>query len=211
LAANRIAYRSLTGYRDSVFLVWNREIMSPAIFDDEQNREKPPSMRNSSVHGRWFQNSPSALGLACLSDSFCDTMNHCPDHIKHALIAIYGVSGEQADGYHFCFRLVCDGCGSNVFRLFIGDKKSVKADCAGCSARFLVYDLALYPAATKEKGGETFGQVGASGQKPGSVYVQYEYGELDEDMEFDPNDITWCKVWFDNGNGLANVLDDETA
>lgn len=51
-----------------------------------------------------------------------------------------------------------------------------------------------------------------SGNDVCSVYVMYEYGELDDDQQFDQNDITWCQVFIENENKQrVKVVDDETA
>jgi hypothetical protein len=62
-------------------------------------------------------------------------------------------------------------------------------------------------------GDESFSEIKET--KAGSglpVFVMYEYGELDDDQEFDPNDITWFQVFVEASNGrLVKVFDDETA
>jgi hypothetical protein len=43
------------------------------------------------------------------------------------------------------------------------------------------------------------------------VYVSCEYGQLDEDQEFDQDDITWCQVFVEKGGQLSRIFEDETA
>jgi hypothetical protein len=77
-----------------------------------------------------------------------------------------------------------------------------------------VYDLSLYPAATKTAGDEDFAPLETSADLDvaSAVFVMYEYGELDNDEVFDANAITWCQVFVqDKSSELRCVFDDETA
>lgn len=87
----------------------------------------------------------------------------------------------------------------------------MKAICERCGAAAIVYDLTFYPAATKQKGAETFSEMDATKVGALAVYVGYEYGEFDEDQEIDENDITWCQVFVELDGELCQVFDDETA
>jgi hypothetical protein len=119
---------------------------------------------------------------------------------------------DDADDYHHYFKIVCK-CGDDRFRLIESNKQSVKAVCGKCGHEILLYDLSKYPAASKMPGDESFSEIKET--KAGSglpVFVMYEYGELDDDQEFDPNDITWFQVFVEASNGrLVKVFDDETA
>jgi len=74
-----------------------------------------------------------------------------------------------------------------------------------------VYDLASYPTASKGKGDEWFTELDPTKEGALPIYVSYEYGEFDDDQEFDQDDITWCQVFVEMGGGLRKVFDDETA
>jgi hypothetical protein len=137
-------------------------------------------------------------------------MKYFPDHVE-GFVQRAARFDEEADDYHHYYQVVCC-CGGSHFRLFLGNKKSVKAQCVACPRMPTIYDLAYYPAATKLRGSEEFLLAANEGEKTGLVYVMYEYGERDEDEPFDSNDITWCQVWLENSQGmLLKVLDDETA
>jgi len=69
----------------------------------------------------------------------------------------------------------------------------------------------LYPAACKPKGAELYVAMEVP-EAPSPVFVAYEYGELDEDQEFNADDITWCQVFVEHSAGdILKVFDDETA
>jgi hypothetical protein len=75
----------------------------------------------------------------------------------------------------------------------------------------VVYDLAVYPAASKTRGEEVFERLIRESGSDSPVFVRYEYGVPEPDMEFDRNDICWCQVFIEIGSGeLAKVFDDET-
>ena len=47
---------------------------------------------------------------------------------------------------------------------------------------------------------------------PTRVFVSFEYGPLDDDQAFDPNDVTWFQLFTeDRAMRLVKVFDDETA
>ena len=46
------------------------------------------------------------------------------------------------------YQIRCS-CGSELFTLLLSNKRSVLGVCSRCGTRVLIYDLALYPAATK--------------------------------------------------------------
>ena len=119
---------------------------------------------------------------------------------------------NEADAHHWYYQLVCQD-GSTQFQLCKGTKQTVKALCSNCAKEVIVYDLSLYPGASKIPGSQGFDSVRhPDGNDSYRVYVMYEYGELDDDQVFDPNGITWCQVFIENESGdLVKILDDETA
>jgi hypothetical protein len=75
----------------------------------------------------------------------------------------------------------------------------------------VVYDLAMYPAASKTRGAEVFEPLARESGSASPVFVRYEYGAPEPDVEFDRNDISWCQVFIETTSGsLAKVFDDET-
>lgn len=137
---------------------------------------------------------------------------HYPSHVEGWVRDASALFPDQADDYHYFYQLVCP-CGGKQFRARLSNQESLKVECGGCKREIVVYDLALYPAATKERGVEEFQlvrQAEFTGEE--QVFVMYEYGQLDEDQPFDRNDITWCQAWLENSLGKrVMILDDETA
>src|SRR5689334_8447313 len=100
---------------------------------------------------------------------------------------------RDASEFHRYCQVVCQ-CGGRTFDLLVSDRRSVVAVCATCGSKILVYDLALYPAAVKIAGEETFGALKDGSFFPTAIFVMYEYGEPEPDVDFDRNDISWCRV-----------------
>ncbi|HEX7861323.1 MAG TPA: hypothetical protein VF773_13405 [Verrucomicrobiae bacterium] len=135
-----------------------------------------------------------------------------PDHIKDYIKNVPPGFPYSSGKGHFYYQIVCS-CGSEEFRVFRSDAPGLRAVCCKCECAITVYDLIEYPAASK---GSANASVALVRHRDGStdlrVFVMYEYGELDADEEFDPNDITWCQVFVENlRKELQMVLDDETA
>jgi hypothetical protein len=137
-------------------------------------------------------------------------MKLCPDHIKDVVLDASARFQQEADEYHHYFQLECK-CGGDIFTLFESNHRSVRAECASCRELVLIYDLELYPAASKLTGAEHF-QLMSVSRSPSRVFLSFEYGELDEGEVFDPNDITWFQIFIEASDGeLVKVFDDETA
>ena len=138
-------------------------------------------------------------------------MKRYPEHVEGFVESASDRFLEQRSDYHYYYKLVCS-CGRQEFESSIGTKLTVIAQCKACQKKLTVYDLSCYPAASKAAGVEKFRRLGFPSHNMGMVYVMYEYGEQDEDEPFDRNDITWCRVWIENSQGILRlVLDDETA
>jgi len=138
-------------------------------------------------------------------------MHLCPKHIEDSVVNAQEKFSGKADEFHQYFQVVCCKCASRIFHLFVSNKDSVKALCAKCRRTVLIYDLDVYPAATKLSGEEIFEELDVTTRGPLPIYVGYEYGEFDDDQVFDQNDITWCQVFVEKGDKLLKVFDDETA
>jgi hypothetical protein len=138
-------------------------------------------------------------------------MHFCPKHVENSVVKADDQFPKFADDFHHYFQIVCNSCGGRLFRLFVGDKRTVNAVCEACRVNVLVYDLERYPAATKTTGEETFSENQWTTRTALPVFVGYEYGEFDDDQEFDQNDITWCQIFVLHEGSLVVVFDDETA
>lgn len=135
----------------------------------------------------------------------------CPKHVEDSVVSAEERFSEDADEFHHYFQIVCNACASNGFHLFLSNLDTVKAFCEMCQKEVLIYDLALYPAATKLAGDENFVELDLTKAEALPIYVSYEYGEFGDDQEFDQNDITWCQVFVEKEGELLKVFDDETA
>lgn len=118
---------------------------------------------------------------------------------------------KYEDEYTFIYKVKCM-CGCNQFKIYMDKHPSAYLECSYCSKFITVYDLQYYPAAVKlDK--EYTSEVYNMGNNF-SVYVIYEYTdefEIDDDVVFNPDDISWGKVYVKNKNTLKKILDDETA
>jgi hypothetical protein len=123
--------------------------------------------------------------------------------------AASGFPNDASECHHY-YQIVCQ-CGGRDFDILVSDRQSVVAVCAACGSHVLVYDLTCYPCAVKREGAESFRPSPSIPVRPTRIFVLYEYGEPEPDMEFDPNDITWCQVFAEVADGsLVKVFDDET-
>lgn len=140
----------------------------------------------------------------------------CPEHIQ--LFAIPQKQEEspiavEADGVHDCLFGIACSCENVSFKLFTNERRKVIAICEKCELEVLIYDRNVYPASASRHGSEEMTLFQSdNGTQVFNVFVVYSYGELDEDMEFDPNDICWCSVYaLDDQAQRMLVLSDETA
>ena len=137
-------------------------------------------------------------------------MKNCPTHIEKFVVDASSRFRIPEDGYHFYFELKCV-CGSQLFYLLFGDKRSVRAICNRCLNKITIYNLSFYPSASTIGGEEAYYISDLTCEVPALIFVMYEYGILDEGDDFDKNDITWCQVFVESPSGLTKVFDDETA
>lgn len=136
-------------------------------------------------------------------------MKRAPHHVQPFVQPAVGgvdVPGDF-DLYHPLWRLVCS-CGGQEFDIFKSALPRVLATCRRCGRNVSVYDIREYPAATVVPADDTLRAVADRVE----VFVMYEYSELDEGEEFNPDDITWCQVFAKSpGTQARMVVDHETA
>lgn len=133
-----------------------------------------------------------------------------PEHLGDCVKNATGRFAGDVTNEHRYYQLVCS-CGDIRFTLWESNRKSVLAECASCKRRTIVYDLAFYPAAVKLPGAENYARLASQKCIPSEVFVLYEYGTPEDDMDFNRNDITWCQIFVVTESGkLETVFDDET-
>lgn len=133
-----------------------------------------------------------------------------PTHIQNYVEDASSEFKSESTINHRFFRVKCT-CGNLHFRLKISCQQTVLANCTNCHSVIAVYDLAIYPAAVKLKGVESFVELDIPEDQK-SLFVMYEYSSPEPDVEFDPNDITWCQIFVERNDGrIFKVFDDETA
>jgi hypothetical protein len=137
-------------------------------------------------------------------------MLHCPTNLENLLEDSNARFPKAQDKFHHYFSLKCT-CNGAKFCLLESNRRSVIAVCDRCGRELRIYDLAFYTSATKAKGDETFEQVLTPVDEPSKVFIGFEYGETDDEEEFDRNDITWCTIFIEESGQLKQVFDDETA
>lgn len=109
----------------------------------------------------------------------------------------------------FVYKVKCT-CNCERFVVYQDAHPSIFAECSNCGNLITVYDLKCYPAAVKLNKNFTVYRVD---ERFVQVYVNYEYDDeclYEDDVEFDTNDITWCKVFIESNDKLEKIMDDET-
>ncbi len=134
-------------------------------------------------------------------------MQPCPEHVQEFLFE----SKRGAEVGLRLFLLKCNECGGVRFKLFESNLRTIKGQCGECGSMFVIYDLAKYPAAMKLKAEESFTEMPCTKVQDASVFVAYEYGDFDDDHEFDCNDITWFEMFIEVDGMIQKVFSDETA
>lgn len=120
---------------------------------------------------------------------------------------------EYQSDYTFVWKIKC-GCGETRFKVFSDEHPSIFLKCTKCNKDITVYDLSYYPAAVKLKEEFAKKQVSVENIEDFNVYAIYEYSdefETEDDVDLDPNDITWGTAYIANGDVVNKILDDETA
>jgi hypothetical protein len=134
---------------------------------------------------------------------------NCPSHLQNHVLDASSAFASEVSSSHYYFKLKCL-CGSTRLRLAHSRQKTVQAKCMSCRNEFTVYDLAFYPAAVKLSGKEEFQELD-NPENYDDVFVMFEYGDSEPDVDFDENDITWCQLYVRRKDGaIAKVFDDET-
>lgn len=136
--------------------------------------------------------------------AFCTVDNE--DETYKKLVA------EYEDNNHFVYKAQCS-CSNTTFRVYTDEHPTVLIRCIKCNKEITVYDLQYYPAAVKLDDEAKMKQISFQQNSAFYVYPIYEYGDFDEDMGFDENDISWCVVFIRDvkESTLIKIIDDETA
>lgn len=114
--------------------------------------------------------------------------------------------------YTFVHKIKCD-CGEMKFKVYKDDHPSVILKCDCCNRDIVAYDLSYYPAATKVNINYNKKLIQFDKLKCFSVYTIYQYDdefELEYDVEFNKNVISWGIIYIKNGDFVKKILDDET-
>ena len=135
-----------------------------------------------------------------------------PLHIEGYVVPAENQIPYKSDDFHFYYQVKCS-CDAIWFHVQTSSKPNVIAICRSCGKRITVYDIPNYPAGVQsQKTSEVLEVQHPEGENVLKVFVMYEYGELDDDQEFDRNDISWCQVFVQNeSETLVKIVDDETA
>lgn len=116
------------------------------------------------------------------------------------------------DEYTFIYKIKCE-CGETHFEVYEDKHPSVFLKCINCHREITAYDLAYYPAATKLKDKFEKEKIYIGNIENFNVYALYQYDnefELEDDVEFDKNDISWGNIYIKNEDIINKILDDET-
>lgn len=134
----------------------------------------------------------------------------CPSHVSDYVLAADSKFCNANLANQNFFRLVCT-CGCTLFNLQASNLCSLRAVCCRCNNAIVAYDLQFYPASKKLSGEEVFSAI-SSGYDGYGVYLMYEYGETDSDMQEDVNDLSWCQAFIELPDGsVLKVFDDEAS
>ncbi len=139
-----------------------------------------------------------------------------PDHIanycigsKEGDLVLERLKQEYEDNLSYVYKIKCE-CGNEKFIAYKDDMPTVIAKCPKCMRTITIYDLERYPSACSLSKSHSFKQVM---NREVELYVNYEYSDdyIQDGFEFNPNDITWAKVFAVDNNECSMILNDETA
>lgn len=140
----------------------------------------------------------------------------CPRHIENNVVSLPNKNKfleYECDEYHLPYLVKCK-CGCEELEIMTNPEPMVIAKCPKCGENITIYNLRYYPAAAliPHTGEETV-YISPAEDNIFNICVVYEYPELEEDEEFNQNDITWCEIY---GFGLKSkkvfqIISDETA
>ena len=120
---------------------------------------------------------------------------------------------EYKDEYTFIYKVKCS-CSETKFKVYKDRHPTISIQCSNCLKDIIVYDLKFYPAAVKLNKDFIKQQIILDDNEFFEVYVIYEYDdefEIEDDVEFDPNDISWATVFIKSDKSYFKILDDETS
>lgn len=123
------------------------------------------------------------------------------------------ICDRYQDEYTFVYKIKCN-CGESKFQVFRDNQPSVFLKCDCCGKIITAYDLDFYPSATKIKKKFERERVTLGSLNIFDVYVVYQYDdefEIEEDVKFDQNDISWGIIFIASDGIMQKILDDETS
>lgn len=139
-----------------------------------------------------------------------------PDHIKDFCDSFSNgdkifeeIKNKYEGDFSFVYRVVCS-CKNSLFWIYKDEHPTIVLECSKCKKRITAYDLKNYPLAIKLNENYALKLVFINSCP---VYVNYEYSDeylYNDDVSFDNNDITWCRVMAYNEGHIQIILDDET-
>ena len=140
-----------------------------------------------------------------------------PDHLEGIASRLErdnAIFPFACDDHTPAYQLRCS-CGREELEVWKSKMPTVYARCSDCHSVLIVYDLRLYPAASYLTGQpDPFTLVTLPcGCDKLLVYASYEYPEPEEDIPFNPNDISWCIICCrcTSHQTVQEIVDDETA
>ena len=140
----------------------------------------------------------------------------CPNHVEKNVINLPKRNkflSYECDEYHLPYQIICK-CGCEEFEIVTNPEPMVLAICSKCGETITIYNLRYYPAASLIPfNGNEIPYTSVADDKIFNICVVYEYPELEDDEEFDQNDITWCEVYGFGVNSKKSfqIICDETA
>lgn len=161
-------------------------------------------------------NAADPKAMNSLKFKYQENKMKCPSHLLGFVgdVNTYFSILPKLTDYLVGYSIKCS-CGCKQFSVLKNDRPLVLADCINCRKRIVLYDTKQYPYAHPSRDEGMLKEVlGPAGEKQMALCVAFEYPELEEDEEFDQNDITWAFIYGIPENNLHNsfcILDDETA
>lgn len=120
-----------------------------------------------------------------------------PDHlvgVSKRLPVVNNVFPFKCDNGAPAYQLHCL-CGREELEIWASEMPTVYARCTACNGLLVAYDLRLYPAASYIIRPDPFNLVRLPcGCDQLQLYISFEYPQLEEDGDFDSNNVSWCYI-----------------
>jgi hypothetical protein len=141
-------------------------------------------------------------------------MFYAPRHVQpfaRPAVGDVDIPGRFAEN-HKLWKIACL-CDADLFDLYVSDLPRAVARCMRCAKEIVLYDIREYPAGTPYRGASGLRRALVSAVNGCAVYAMYEYGDIEEGAEPNPDDISWCQIFArDASTGeVTMVVDDEAA